>query len=70
MHIRELLHKTTAFTLAEMMVILTVMSVVMAATMPIITAPDSAMLGSTVSGDNLWTKGNNFKSILRLTLWQ
>lgn len=63
MHIRELLHKTTAFTLAEMMVILTVMSVVMAATMPIITAPDSAMLGGTVSGDNLWTKGNNFKSI-------
>lgn len=63
MRITDFIHKTTAFTLAEMMVILTVMSVVMAATMPIITAPDSAMLGGTVSGDNLWTKGTNFKSI-------
>lgn len=63
MRITDFIHKTTAFTLAEMMVILTVMSVVMAATMPIITAPDSAMLGGTVSDDNLWAKGNNFKSI-------
>ena len=63
MRITDFIHKTTAFTLAEMMVILTVMSVVMAATMPIITAPDSAMLGGTVSDDNLWTKGTNFKSI-------
>lgn len=63
MRITDFIHKTTAFTLAEMMVILTVMSVVMAATMPIITAPDSAMLGGTVSDDNLWIKGNNFKSI-------
>lgn len=63
MRITDFIHRTTAFTLAEMMVILTVMSVVMAATMPIITAPDSAMLGGTVSGDNLWTKGTNFKSI-------
>lgn len=63
MRITDFIHKTTAFTLAEMMVILTVMSVVMAATMPIITAPDSAMLGGTVSGDNLWAKGTNFKSI-------
>lgn len=63
MRITDFIHRTTAFTLAEMMVILTVMSVVMAATMPIITAPDSAMLGGTVSGDNLWAKGNNFKSI-------
>lgn len=64
MHIRELIHKTTAFTLAEMMVILTVMSVVMAATMPIITAPDSAVLsgdGST-SGD-YWSYSSTFKSI-------
>lgn len=63
MRITDFIHKTTAFTLAEMMVILTVMSVVMAATMPIITAPDSAMLGGTVSDDNLWAKGTNFKSI-------
>ena len=63
MRITDFIHRTTAFTLAEMMVILTVMSVVMAATMPIITAPDSAMLGGTVSDDNLWIKGNNFKSI-------
>lgn len=63
MHIRELLHKTTAFTLAEMMVILTVMSVVMAATMPIITAPDSAVLNGEASGDNLWAYGNASRTL-------
>lgn len=64
MHIRELLHKTTAFTLAEMMVILTVMSVVMAATMPIITAPDSAVLsGDGSSNEEHWTYSSTFKSI-------
>ena len=64
MHIRKLIHKTTAFTLAEMMVILTVMSVVMAATMPIITAPDSAILsGDGSSNEEHWTYSNTFKSI-------
>jgi len=62
--IRELIHKTTAFTLAEMMVILTVMSVVMAATMPIITAPDSAVLsGDGSSNEEYWTYSSTFKSI-------
>ena len=56
MHIKELIHKTTAFTLAEMMVILTIMSVVMAATLPIITAPDSAVLsGDASDSEEYWT---------------
>lgn len=57
MHIKELIHKTTAFTLAEMMVILTIMSVVMAATLPIITAPDSAVLsGDASDSEEYWEK--------------
>lgn len=56
MHIKELIHKTTAFTLAEMMVILTIMSVVMAATLPVITAPDSAVLsGDASDSEEYWT---------------
>mgnify|MGYP002520582857 CR=1 FL=1 len=63
MHIRDIINKKTAFTLAEMMVILTVMSVVMAATMPIITAPDNAILGGTATAtDNYWTYNSGFKS--------
>lgn len=70
MHIKELIHKTTAFTLAEMMVILTIMSVVMAATLPVITAPDSAVLsGDATSGDatsdneEYWAYGEASKTI-------
>lgn len=64
MHIKELRHKTTAFTLAEMMVILTIMSVVMAATLPIITAPDSAVLsGDGSSSEEYWTYSETSKTI-------
>ena len=55
--------KTTAFTLAEMMVILTVMSVVMAATLPIITAPDSAVLSGDSSGEEYWTYSEASKTV-------
>lgn len=66
MHIKELIHKTTAFTLAEMMVILTIMSVVMAATLPIITAPDSAVLSGDATSDNeeYWTYSHNSSSYI------
>lgn len=64
MHKPYFINKKIAFTLAEMMVILTVMSVVMAATMPIITAPDSANLaGDSSSTDTFWERGSNFKSL-------
>ncbi len=63
MHIRDTINKKTAFTLAEMMVILTVMSVVMAATMPIITAPDNAILGDTTSTSDYWAYNSGFKSV-------
>lgn len=66
MHIKELIHKTTAFTLAEMMVILTIMSVVMAATLPVITAPDSAVLSGDATSDNeeYWTYSHNTSSYI------
>lgn len=64
MHIKEMIHKTTAFTLAEMMVILTIMSVVMAATLPIITAPDSAVLsGDASDSEEYWTYSETSKTI-------
>lgn len=63
MRITEIIHKKIAFTLAEMMVILTIMSVVMAATMPIITAPDNAVLNGEGNNDNIWAYGNASKTV-------
>lgn len=63
MRITDFINKKIAFTLAEMMVILTVMSVVMAATMPIITAPDSANLAGGSEKDSYWEKGTASKTV-------
>lgn len=63
MHKPYFINKKIAFTLAEMMVILTVMSVVMAATMPIITAPDNASLSGGSQSDDLWAYGNASKTV-------